>query len=123
MQPLQAGMMKHGMFQQAGDGCLDPVYFLLYFFIACYFLFLKARAGLHKRKMDEAEDILTKINGPAKARQELAEIKEALNIEKSSFSDIFKPGVRKALLDRYYTVYLLTGYGYQCYHVLCPGNF
>lgn len=51
-----------------------------------------------KERCIEAENILTKINGRQKAKQEMSEIQETLNIETGSFSEIFKPGIRKALL-------------------------
>jgi len=50
-----------------------------------------------KAKWDEAGSILTKINGSEKAKEELKEIKNSLSVEKSSFADIVKPGVRKSL--------------------------
>jgi SP family arabinose:H+ symporter-like MFS transporter len=77
-----------------GSGLFPSVFFLLLLF----FVPESPRWLAQKERYDEAKLILTKVNGSAKADEELAEIKEALNIEKSSFSDILKPGIRKALL-------------------------
>ncbi|MEP7107712.1 MAG: sugar porter family MFS transporter [Ferruginibacter sp.] len=68
------------------------------FLVLLFFVPESPRWLAQKERFDEAKEILTKVNGSVKADHELAEIKEALNMEKSSFSDILKPGVRKALL-------------------------
>ena len=77
-----------------GSGIFPSIIFLLLLF----FVPESPRWLAQKERYDEARLILSKINGSEKATEELAEIKEALNIEKSSFADILKPGVRKALL-------------------------
>ncbi|CAN5659137.1 arabinose-proton symporter AraE [soil metagenome] len=77
-----------------GSGVFPSAIFLLLLF----FVPESPRWLAQKERWDEAEFILSKINGSAKAKEELVEIKEALNIEKSSFSDILKPGIRKALM-------------------------
>jgi SP family arabinose:H+ symporter-like MFS transporter len=77
-----------------GSGLFPSIFFLLLLF----FVPESPRWLAQKERYDEAKVILTKVNGTAKADHELAEIKEALNIEKSSFSDILKPGIRRALL-------------------------
>ncbi|WP_316814294.1 sugar porter family MFS transporter [Pedobacter heparinus] len=46
----------------------------------------------------EAEQILTKINGVIKAKAELKEIKAAIHTETGTFSELFKPGLRTALV-------------------------
>jgi SP family arabinose:H+ symporter-like MFS transporter len=49
-------------------------------------------------RTDEAERILAKINGSVKAKEELFEIEEAIKTETSSFAELFKPGLRTALI-------------------------
>jgi SP family arabinose:H+ symporter-like MFS transporter len=77
-----------------GSGVIPSVVFL----IMLFFVPESPRWLASKERWSEANYILTKINGAEKAQQELTEIKETLNIEHGSFSEIFKPGVRKALL-------------------------
>ncbi len=76
-----------------GSGLFPSIVFL----ILLFFVPESPRWLAQKERWDDAELILSKINGPQKAKSELDEIKAALNIEKSSFSDILKPGIRKAL--------------------------
>ncbi|MEP7251486.1 MAG: sugar porter family MFS transporter [Ginsengibacter sp.] len=77
-----------------GSGIFPSVIFL----ILLFFVPESPRWLAQKERWNDAELILAKINGSVKAKSELDEIKAALNIEKSSFSDILKPGVRKALM-------------------------
>ena len=77
-----------------GSGVFPSIIFL----ILLFFVPESPRWLAQKERWDEAELILTKINGSQKAKSELEEIKAALNIEKTSFSDILKPGIRKALM-------------------------
>ena len=76
-----------------GSGVFPSIIFL----ILLFFVPESPRWLAQKERWNEAEVILSKVNGPQKAKSELEEIKDALNIEKSSFSDILKPGIRKAL--------------------------
>src|SRR5699024_11164066 len=46
---------------------------------------------------DKAREILVKIGGEESAQEELSNIKTSLNIQKASFSDLLKPGLRLAL--------------------------
>jgi len=77
-----------------GSGVIPSIIFL----IMLFFVPESPRWLASKERWHEAEDILTKVNGKQKAQQELSEIKETLNIEVGTFSEIFKPGIRKALL-------------------------
>ena len=77
-----------------GSGVFPSVIFLALLF----FVPESPRWLAQKQRWNDAEFILAKVNGARKAKTELDEIKAALNIEKSSFSDIVKPGVRKALM-------------------------
>ena len=76
-----------------GSGMIPSAIFLLLLF----FVPESPRWLAQKERWKETEDILTSINGHAKAKEAMIEIKEALNIEKTSFSDILQPGIRKAL--------------------------
>ena len=77
-----------------GSGVFPSVIFLALLF----FVPESPRWLAQKQRWNDAEFILARVNGARKAKTELDEIKAALNIEKSSFSDIVKPGVRKALM-------------------------
>src|SRR5205809_1366895 len=60
-----------------GSGIIPSIIFL----IMLFFVPESPRWLASKEKWDDAEDILTKVNGKQKAQQELSEIKETLNIE------------------------------------------
>lgn len=77
-----------------GSGIIPSIIFL----ILLFFVPESPRWLASKSRWNEADDILTKVNGKEKAQQELTDIKETLNIEKGSFAEIFKPGIRKALM-------------------------
>ena len=47
---------------------------------------------------DKAKNILSRINGQQKADEEIKEIKDALSDEPESFGELFKPGLRLALI-------------------------
>jgi sugar porter (SP) family MFS transporter len=49
-------------------------------------------------RLQEALGVLTKINGQTRAETELREIQEELGEETGSFAELFRPGVRLALL-------------------------
>ncbi len=77
-----------------GSGVIPSLIFL----ILLFFVPESPRWLAQKERWCEAQLILAKINGAQKAEVELKEIKAALNIETTSFADILKPGIRKALL-------------------------
>ena len=51
-----------------------------------------------KGRDDEALDVLGRINGPAEAARELADIRAELSEEKGTFADLFQPGIRTAVV-------------------------
>jgi SP family arabinose:H+ symporter-like MFS transporter len=51
-----------------------------------------------QQRLDEAEAILAKVNGPEQARIELLAIRGSMNEEKGSFSALLKPGLRFAMI-------------------------
>ena len=77
-----------------GSGIIPSVVFLILLFFVPESPRWLAQAG----RTDEAERILTKINGAAKAKTELQEINQAINTEEGSFAELFRPGLRTALI-------------------------
>ncbi|AXY73933.1 MFS transporter [Paraflavitalea soli] len=51
-----------------------------------------------QNRLEEAEDVLTKVNGKEKARSELKAITEVINQESGSFAHLLKPGLRFVLI-------------------------
>lgn len=51
----------------------------------------------YRSRWPEAEAVLTKVNGKARAEQELTEIRRSLTEIQAPFSDLIKPGLRTAL--------------------------
>lgn len=68
------------------------------FFILLFFVPESPRWLVKENRSDKALKILNKINGPEETHRILKEIKEAVNEEKGSFLDLFKPGIRKAMV-------------------------
>lgn len=69
------------------------------FFVGClFFLPPSARWLAGRGRYDEALAVLTKVDGPSFARQEMEQIKASLAEETGKFSELFAPGIRYALL-------------------------
>ena len=68
------------------------------FFILLFFVPESPRWLVKENRSEEALKILNQINRPEETHRILEEIKEAVNEEKGSFLDLFKPGIRKAMV-------------------------
>ena len=77
-----------------GSGIFPSVLFL----VLLFFVPESPRWLAKQGRNEEALTILSKINGPEKAGAELIEINQGVFSESASFSEIFKPGIRKALV-------------------------
>lgn len=77
-----------------GSGIIPSVVF----FILLMFVPESPRWLIQAGRAKEAEEILTKINGASKAKAELAEIEAAIHTETGTFAELFKPGLRTALI-------------------------
>ena len=66
------------------------------FLILLFFVPRSPRFAASIGKKAEGLRILTKINGPELASREIIEIEKAIQKEKGTFSQLFKPGLRKA---------------------------
>ncbi|WP_315823997.1 sugar porter family MFS transporter [Paraflavitalea speifideaquila] len=51
-----------------------------------------------QNRLDEAEDVLTKVNGKEQAQAELIAIKEVMHQQSGSFGHLLKPGLRFVLI-------------------------
>ncbi len=68
----------------------------LLFIVLLFFVPRSPRYAMSKGNKEEALAILTKINGSDIAKEEIIEIETVINQEEGTFSQLFKPGLRKA---------------------------
>ena len=68
------------------------------FFVLLFFVPESPRWLTKKNRTNEAFNILEKVNGEEKAREVLQEIKDALLHETGTIRELFKPGLRKAMI-------------------------
>lgn len=85
--------IDHGWRWMFGSGLLPSVIFILLLFIVPE----SPRWLVQQDIWDKAREILVKIGGEESAQEELSNIKTSLKIQKASFSDLLKPGLRLAL--------------------------
>ena len=77
-----------------GSGVIPSVIFL----VLLAFVPESPRWLAQNGRMREAEAILAKINGADRAKAEMQEIEQAIHAETSSFAELFRPGLRTALV-------------------------
>jgi SP family arabinose:H+ symporter-like MFS transporter len=68
------------------------------FFVLLFFVPESPRWLTKKDRTNEAFNILEKVNGEEKAKEVLQEIKDALLHETGTIRELFKPGLRKAMI-------------------------
>jgi len=68
------------------------------FLIALTFIPESPRWLIQRNRTKEARDILTRVDGPEHAERELEEISDSIAQESGTFSELFEPGIRVALL-------------------------
>lgn len=90
----EAWNVEHGWRWMLGSETLPA----LLFFILLFFVPESPRWLVKNGREAEALLTLEKINGSAKSREILADIKGALNHEKGTVDELFKPGMRIALV-------------------------
>ena len=76
-----------------GSGVLPSVVL----FVLLLFVPESPRWLVKQNRPAEAEAILTRVNGPDRARAELEEIRQAISQESGSLAQLFQPGMRVAL--------------------------
>ena len=68
------------------------------FFFLLFFVPESPRWLIKNKKSDQGLDILTKVNGVEKAKEILAEIENSLTSESGTLGELFKPGMRMAMI-------------------------
>jgi SP family arabinose:H+ symporter-like MFS transporter len=68
------------------------------FFVLLFTVPESPRWLIKKNRTDEAIDTLEKLNGKAEAAEVVKEIKSTLNHEEGTVAELFKPGLRKAMI-------------------------
>ncbi len=67
------------------------------FFLALFFVPESPRWLVERGREETALRILSRVSGAARAREELAEIREAISQESGTLAELFHPGMRRAL--------------------------
>ena len=76
---------------------LEAIPAILYFGFL-FFVPESPRWLIKNKKSDEGLEILTKVNGVQKANEILAEIENSLTSESGTLGELFKPGMRMAMI-------------------------
>jgi SP family arabinose:H+ symporter-like MFS transporter len=86
--------IEHGWRWMFGSGIIPSIVFIVLLLIVPE----SPRWLAQKNNWTKAEEVLKKVNGEAKASEELLAIRESLKTQQGSFSDLLKPGLRIALI-------------------------
>ncbi|HEX2534267.1 MAG TPA: sugar porter family MFS transporter [Chitinophagaceae bacterium] len=90
----EAWNVEQGWRWMFGSGIIPSVIFIILLLIVPE----SPRWLAQENRWDAAADILTKVSGEAEAKKELLTIRESLNMQQVSFSQLVKPGLRTALI-------------------------
>jgi len=93
-------------------------------FLLCLLVVPESPRWLTKQgREDEALGVLTRVSGRKRAESELAEIKETIAAESGSFWELFRPGVRRAMLIAVVLAVLQQVTGINAVLYYAPGIF
>lgn len=90
----EAWNVEYGWRWMLGSETLPAILFL----VAIFFVPESPRWLMKAGREDEANDVLTKINGPTRAAEIQAEIKSMLQQEKGSLQELFSGSFKKAIM-------------------------
>ena len=90
----EAWAVEYGWRYMLASGVLPA----LLFFILLFFVPESPRWLVKKNRPDEALDILNKVNGEKEAKIVLQEINDALSHETGTIKELFRPGLRLAMI-------------------------
>lgn len=86
--------VDHGWRWMFGSGIIPSIVFIVLLLIVPE----SPRWLAQQNKWAEAEKVLRKVNGEAKAAEEIVAIRESLSVKQGSFSELLKPGLRLTLI-------------------------
>ena len=90
----EAWNVENGWRWMFASGILPSIVFLVFLF----FVPESPRWLVKQGRSDEAQRILARINSPQEAALEIQEIQQSIVTESDSISEVFRPGLRRALI-------------------------